>query len=171
MTTTGENMTRFTKTDVEAALVAIEASAKMQGLLDWDAKLIVAPGVRRVVAVKNLTGNIEVVPAPFIPEFEPNDTTFKDMLRALTATLRVLRATESITLAAKPSGVSAGDDEDSPIYFDTFVEDDETISENPPYEQTARIIDERAGGVVAYCHVDNASQFVSALRVAAVTGN
>jgi len=152
-------MTRFTRADVASVLEAISLSAKMQGLLPWEAELAFVPNQPAVIAMKVGDGDIDSVKAPFLPEFEAT-ATIKDVMRALTATYRVLRATE------EKNGVRiAGSDEESPIYWDNFIEDDETPAEHLPYgEGTARIIDEGQGGVIAYCHVDTANRIVEALR-------
>lgn len=151
-------MPRFTNTEIVSAISSVALSAKMQGLLPWDANLVYNPSTKTVTA---LHANGELFPALFLPEFEEGVSN-KDVMRALTATYRVLRATEEkngVELPGDPSN------EDSPIYWDDFIEDDETPVGNLPFrEKTARIIDERQGGVIAYCHVDSAGSLVEALR-------
>lgn len=149
-------MPRFTNADIMSGVASISLSAKMQGLIPWEANLVYNPTAKKVSVVD---ANGEVLSASFLPEFEEAAAN-KDVMRALTATYRVLRATED-----KHGVQIPGDGEESPIYWDNFVEDDETSLENLPYgEETARIIDEGQGGVIAYCHVDTADRIVEALR-------
>ena len=53
------------------------------------------------------------------------------------------------------------DPEEPQVYWDMVQDGDD---ENRPYgEDTARIIDLQAGGVIAYCHKDNADRLVGAI--------
>lgn len=151
-------MTRFTKADIQSTLKHIEISAKMQGLLPWEASLVCTP-YPMVIAVIDDKLTLEQEEVPFLPEFEQGAAN-KDVMRALTATLKVLYATD---IKMKEALILA--EEEQPIYWDNFVEDDVIPVDELPFKaDTARIIDEGMGGVIAYCHVDTASRIVEALK-------
>lgn len=59
--------------------------------------------------------------------------------------------------------IEAGDPDEPQVYWDMAHDGDD---EHTPYgDDTARIIDLQAGGVIAYCHKDNADKLVRALWV------
>lgn len=147
-------MTRFDDRAVLNLLDAVDAAAKDVGLIPSNAAIFLHPNPRLQVIISD-GFSITAANADFLPEFEENDT-LTDVLRSLTATLRVLRA----MAPSKPLPI----DDDS-IYWDTELEDDSIPVVHLPFgDDTARIIDEAQGGVIAYCAVENADRFVTGLR-------
>lgn len=62
--------------------------------------------------------------------------------------------------------VTVPDNEEHNVYWDTELDEDD---DRPYGDDTARIIDQALGGVIAYCHRVNASRIVKAIRAAEET--